>query len=106
MNSDSILIEHIVQDHCNLYFPTVIMCPSLLSIVNGEIVYSTDATAPHVYGTTANYVCNSGFGLSIRGSRTCTGEGSSTTGSWVGFQPTCERVFCYHHINNYDWSDI
>ncbi len=77
------------------------MCPSLSSIANGEIVFTTDSIAPHVYGTTANYVCDPGFGLSIRGSRTCNGDGSSTTGSWNGIEPLCERKITSNHAHTF-----
>ncbi len=38
-----------------------------------------------------NYNCDNGFSLVGNSSRTCTGDGSSTTGAFDGAAPTCER---------------
>ena len=66
------------------------MCLSLPNPMNGEIVYSSGITGDQEFGTTATYICESGFGLSGEERvRTCTSDGSSTTGSWTGSAPSC-----------------
>ena len=54
------------------------------------IVYSSDTTLPHDYGTTATYECDTGYEITNEGSeRTCTGDGSSSVGQWSGTAPVC-----------------
>ena len=66
------------------------MCPSLPDPMNGEIVYSSGTTGDQEFGATATYICESDFGLSGgERVRTCTSDGSSTTGSWTGSAPSC-----------------
>ena len=61
------------------------MCPLLDALVNGQIMYDPDMTAPFDFGTTATYSCDSGYGLSGGTSvRTCESEG------WSGSAPTCQ----------------
>ena len=38
----------------------------------------------------ATYSCNTGFALIGNNTRTCTGNGSSTTGFFNGVAPTCQ----------------
>ncbi len=42
-------------------------------------------------GAEAVYSCNTGLSLVGSNNRTCTGDGSSTTGTFDGVAPTCER---------------
>ncbi len=66
---------------------------------------SFSSTAPYLFDTVASYSCVNGFGLSGGGpTRTCGGDGSTTTGMWSGSIPTCEGVsnnFFSFHPNNY-----
>ena len=67
-----------------------IMCPSLPEPLNGQVVSSTNTTGDQVFGATATYVCDSGFGLSGgERVRTCSSDGSSTIGFWTGSAPSC-----------------
>ncbi|XP_064387965.1 uncharacterized protein LOC135336171 isoform X3 [Halichondria panicea] len=72
----------------------LIMCSALPSVTNGEIFYSTDVIAPHDYGTDATTVCNPGYGLRVGGTRSCFGDGSSTTGYWLGTPSLCDPIKC------------
>ncbi len=42
------------------------------------------------FGTQAIYSCDNGFSLVGNTTRTCTGDGSNTTGSFDEEAPTCE----------------
>ena len=64
------------------------MCSDLPNPANGLILFSSPA--PYEFGTTATYICNTGYGLSGDVTRTCEGDGSSPTGMWSGALPTCE----------------
>ncbi len=44
------------------------------------------------FGIEAVYSCNTGFSLVGSNNRTCTGDGSSTTGAFDRVAPTCERM--------------
>ena len=66
-----------------------IVCPTLSSITNGQVVYST--TSPFNYGTEATYTCDDGFGLTGGNRiRRCRGTSSSPNGVWSGSIPTCQ----------------
>ena len=68
----------------------IITCSALLGIVNGMIVYSSNTTAPYVFGTTATYHCNEDYSLiGGDGIRTCSGDDSKSNGVWNGQTPTC-----------------
>ena len=45
------------------------------------------------FGTQAIYSCDNGFSLVGNTTRTCTGDGSSTTSSFDGEAPTCEGEY-------------
>ncbi len=67
------------------------MCPAV-TILNGFVQYSPDSTPPYNYGTTASYSCNIGFALSGGAMATCTGDGTSVTGSFTTeTAPICMR---------------
>ena len=70
---------------------TAIECPSLVKLMNGDIVYASDTTAPYDFGTTATHSCNSGYSLVGDEVRTCGGDGSSLTDEWDMIEPACER---------------
>ena len=70
---------------------TAIECPALADVMNGDIVYASDMTAPYDLGTTATHSCNSGYSLVGVKKRTCGGDGSSITGEWDRIEPTCKR---------------
>ena len=87
---------------------TAITCPTLSSIPNGRVVFSTASPLP--YGAIATYSCTEGYGLSGGDTvRTCGGDGSSPFGTWNGMVPTCEGLknevkskhsLCYlHHLS-------
>ena len=70
----------------------VVSCSELPSLENGQIAYSDSTTSPHEFGTVAEYMCNTGFGLSGEAARTCVDDsgGETTIGIWNGTAPTCE----------------
>ena len=72
-----------------LYIYTVITCPSLNAPANGTVIYNVDLE----FGTLAVYSCDTGFSLLGNSSRTCTGDGSNTTGAFDGEVPTCEGEY-------------
>ncbi len=58
------------------------------------IVYSSDRTEPHDYGTTAMYECDPGYEIAgVDSERTCTGDSSSPSGLWDGTASQCPRMF-------------
>ncbi|XP_064386667.1 sushi, von Willebrand factor type A, EGF and pentraxin domain-containing protein 1-like [Halichondria panicea] len=72
-----------------------ITCSALTVIGNGMIVYSSDRTKSHDYGTTAMYECDPGYEITGGDSeRTCTGDSSSPSGLWDGTAPQCPPVDC------------
>ncbi len=56
-------------------------------------MYSSNADENSVFSfnVVATYTCDTGFSLVGGNSRTCTGDGNSTTGVFNGVAPTCER---------------
>ena len=53
-----------------------------------------DGTAPtctdtNKHGSSCTFVCSSGNGLSDNSPVTCSGDGSSTSGTWSSLAPTC-----------------
>lgn len=78
-----------------------ITCAGLMDTPsNGFIRYSNEADSANNYpfGTSAEYVCDEGFGL-VDGitSRECDGDGVTAIGNFVGFSTTCrgQCVFLY-----------
>ncbi len=68
---------------------TAITCSTLNAPANGLVSYDPDLTAPYEFGTTATYICTTGFGL-FGGSRTRECVVSSLGGGgWSGTTPTC-----------------
>ncbi len=74
------------------------MCPVLNNPMNGQVDYGDggDISANnnqfrYPFGTMATFTCVNGFALIGNDTRTCTGDGSSTTGAFSGIDPTCER---------------
>ena len=70
-----------------------IMCTDLPTPDNGQVSYASDTTAPYDFGTEATYVCNSGFGIVGSRTRMCTGNNSTTIGTWTVTAPTCEGTY-------------
>ena len=63
--------------------------------MNGVVTYTHSEPQPYSFGTTAEYRCETGFGLSGGDSaRICEGDGSSPTGVWSGDAPSCEGMQC------------
>ncbi len=70
------------------------MCPALNDSMNGQVDYGDGGISAQFlipFGTMATFTCVNGFALIGNSSRTCTGDGSSTTGAFSGIDPTCER---------------
>ncbi len=73
---------------------TAIVCPAVAAPSSGSIDFggaSSDGNSNYAFDVVANYSCNSGFSLVGKSLRTCTGDGSTTTGAFDGAAPTCER---------------
>ncbi len=51
---------------------------------------AADKNGSYSLNAVAIYTCNTGFSLVGISNRTCTGDGSSTTGAFNGVAPTCE----------------
>ena len=74
-----------------------ITCSALTKLVSGIIDYSQSSNSVrYSYGTTASYQCNSGYNRTGGDTeRTCTGNGSTSSGRWDGTAPQCPRMFHY-----------
>ena len=75
-----------------LFSTTAITCPPLSNLINGSLSYSNvpGQGNSHAFNAEATYSCDTGFSLVDNSTRTCTGDGSSTNGSFDGEAPTCE----------------
>ena len=74
----------------NYVCPAASTCSSLASLLNGDIAYAPDTTAPFDPETTATYRCNNGFGLS-GGDRVRTCSSAPLGGGvWSGIALTCD----------------
>ncbi|XP_064395009.1 uncharacterized protein LOC135342233 isoform X2 [Halichondria panicea] len=73
-----------------------ITCPPLSNLTNGSLSYSNvpDQNNSYAFNVTATYRCNSGFALVGNKTRNCSGDGSSTTGSFDASAPTCKAITC------------
>ncbi|XP_064386446.1 E-selectin-like [Halichondria panicea] len=74
-----------------------ITCPALLFLNNGSIDFggaSPDENSTYAFNAVANYNCDTGFSLVGDQTRTCTGDGNSTTGAFDRLPPTCEPITC------------
>ncbi len=80
---------------CILFFSVraAILCPSLTGLTNGLLAYNSiaDENSAFSFNVVVTYTCDTGFSLVGGSTRTCTGDGSSTTGAFNGVAPTCER---------------
>ena len=61
------------------------ICPDLPTQVNGTVTYS-DSTIPRAKGSTVNYSCDTGYGLTGDAVLMCTSSG------WNGNVPYCTGV--------------
>ncbi len=79
----------------HLLFITAITCPPSSTVLfNGSVTYSSNAdeNGTYPFDTVATYSCFTGFSLLVGDNiRTCTGDGSTTTGTFSGIDPICER---------------
>ena len=66
---------------------TAITCPALTTPANGNAPVCSDTNN---FGSVCNFSCSVGFGIVGASSLTCSGDGSSTTGSYDNPAPTCE----------------
>ncbi len=75
-----------------LFSATAIICHPLLNPTNGSVSYSKVAgqSNSYAFNVEATYSCDTGFFIVNNNTRTCTGDGSSITGSFDGEAPTCE----------------
>ena len=76
------------------YLTTAITCPPLTAPINGFVTYSSstsDKNGNYAFNAMANHSCDTGFVLVGNNTRTCTGDGSSTTGVFDGEAAICER---------------
>ena len=79
----------IYPSNSEYYSIPAITCPTLSSIMNGQVIFSS--ASPFSFGTEATYSCDDGYGLTSENrTRTCDGSGSSPVGVWSGSVPTCE----------------
>ena len=54
------------------------------------IIYSTNDPAPFQFGTEAQHVCDTGFGIESGSAvRVCLGNATNTIGEWGGVAPVC-----------------
>ena len=76
-----------------LHFTIAITCPPLTAPTNGFVTYNntSDENGNYSFNTMANHSCDTGFVLVGNNTRTCTGDGSSTTGIFDGEAAICER---------------
>ena len=94
MVSIKFCVLHLYHIKCILVTSYVaITCIDLSAPANGRIDYSPETTSPYGFGTTAIYVCESGFGVNVLQPRICSGDDSSTIGVWSGIAPTCTGMF-------------
>ena len=70
-----------------------ITCPGLNPVTNGDIFYDPDVFDPYDYDTMATYSCDVGYFLEGNSIRRCSGDGSSTTGSFDGLSPICTGMY-------------
>ena len=71
-----------------------ITCPAVLFPNNGSIDFGGDSpgeNSTYAFNAVSTYNCDSGFSLVGDQTRTCTGDGNSTTGAFDRSSPTCER---------------
>ncbi len=73
-----------------LHFTIAITCPPLTAPTNGSVTSSSDENGNYVFNAMANHSCETGFVLVGNNTRTCTGDGSSTTGVFDGVAAICE----------------
>ncbi|XP_064407438.1 uncharacterized protein LOC135352209 isoform X3 [Halichondria panicea] len=73
-----------------------ITCPPLTAPTNGFVTYNntSDENGNYSFNTMANHSCDTGFVLVGNNTRTCTGDGSSTTGIFDGEAAICEPITC------------
>ena len=62
---------------------------------------SPNENGTYAFDVVANYRCDTGFSLVGNHTRTCTVDGSRTTGAFAGSAPTCES-----NEYNYGWQKV
>ncbi|XP_064388398.1 IgGFc-binding protein-like [Halichondria panicea] len=75
-----------------------ITCPPLTAPTNGFVTYSSstsDENGNYAFNAMANHSCDTGFVLVGNNTRTCTGDGSSTTGVFNGEAAFCKRELIF-----------
>ncbi len=71
----------------------MITCATLNNPASGFVVVNgiVNLNGDWKFGAEAIYSCNTGFSSVGDRNRTCTGDGSSTTGAFSGIAPSCDR---------------
>ncbi len=70
------------------------MCPTLPGVTHSQLSYTNVVVAGQLeFDTVASFVCEEGYFLVGDRTRTCIGNGLTTTGTWTGSDPTCEGLF-------------
>ena len=78
----------------------MITCTALSTPTNGNAPSCTsDGTA---YGSSCTFTCQPGYALSDDTALTC-GDGTGTSGSWSGSEPTCDGMYCVLKITLLDY---
>ncbi len=79
---------------------TAITCPPLTAPTNGFVTYNStsDENGNYAFNAMANHSCDTGFVLVGNNTRTCTGNGSNTTGAFDGEAAICERELIMQNI--------
>ena len=81
------------------HFTIAITCPPLTAPTNGFVTYNSstsDENGNSAFNAMANHSCDTGFVLVGNNTRTCTGDGSSTTGVFDGEAAFCECELIKH----------
>ena len=66
---------------------------------------TSDENGNYAFNAMANHSCDTGFVLVGNNTRTCTGDGSSTTGVFDGEAVVCERELMQNvTVNPYNYS--
>ncbi len=84
---------HLLLQWMLIHFTIAITCPPLTAPTIGSVTYSStsDENGNYAFNAIANHSCDTGFVLVGNNTRTCTGDGSSTTGVFDGEVAICDR---------------
>ncbi len=93
-------LENHHTDHL-FHFTIAITCPPSTAPTNGFVTYSStsDENGNYAFNAMSIHSCDTGFVMVGNNTRTCTGDGSSTTGAFDGEAAICEREFRQNRQN-------